>query len=328
MLTLKQLSYFVALAEERNFGRAAQRVHVTQPALSMQLRELEASLGARLVERRPRDVRLTRTGREVLDRARRILAEAQELEALARRQGLSGRLNLGVIPTVAPYLLPEALGRLRRAGLARDLRVREAQTGTLLEALDAGHLDAVVIAQPAPVPERLAEPLVEDRFLLAGAPERLEATLAGGGAPRPGALDPEQLLLLDEGHCLADQALEVCALDRRQTRFDLGASSLATLCGLVAGGFGLTFLPEIALRSESAAAPTMALRRFAAPEPARSLALVRRAATSDDGWFGELAGVLRAAGQELVGHARITIPPPDGVIALDKSTAPGYVVPK
>ncbi len=318
-LSLRQLSYFVALAEEANFGRAADRVHISQPALSMQIRELEAALAVALVERRPRAVRLTRAGREVLGRARRILAEVAELEAAARRQTLSGRLNIGVIPTVAPYLLPVALTRLRAADISRDLRVREAQTATLLAALDGGTLDAVVVAAPGARAGLVARPLFEDRFLLAGSPGRLAALAEGAEALRPPALDPEQLLLLDEGHCLADQALEVCALDRRQTRVDLGASSLSTLCGLVAEGFGLTFLPEIALRSERAAAPAMRLARFAAPEPSRTIALLRRASSDDDGWFTELALVLAGAGEELVAHARRTTPPAAAASPLDNA---------
>lgn len=308
-ITLKQLRYFIALAEEGNFGRAAARVHVTQPALSMQIRDLESNLGVMLVERLPRDVRLTRAGREVLVRAERILAETRELEAIARRQGLQGRLNLGLIPTVAPYLLPAVLTQLRRGEITQDVRVREAQTETLLTGLDAGQLDAVVIARPPDRPDRVCIPLFHDRFLLAGTAPTLATLRDATEGLRPVALDPEQLLLLDEGHCLADQALDVCALDRRQTRIDLGASSLSTLCGLVAEGFGLTFLPEIALRSEQSAMPAMSVIRFGTPEPGREISLVRRAATTDDGWFTALAGVMQAAGTQLLDHARRNCPP-------------------
>jgi LysR family hydrogen peroxide-inducible transcriptional activator len=228
----------------------------------------------------------------------------RELEAAARRHGLGGRLNLGVIPTVAPYLLPVALTRLRAADLTRDIRVREAQTEVLLKGLDEGTLDAVVIASPAAGRGTVAEVLFQDRFLLAGSGARLAALGAGREALRPKAIDPDELLLLDEGHCLADQALEVCALDRRQTRVDLGASSLSTLCGLVAEGFGLTFLPELAVRTETAAAAEMRLVRFAAPEPAREVRLVRRESASDAGWFADLARILTEAGADLLAHAR------------------------
>ncbi|WP_432256224.1 LysR substrate-binding domain-containing protein [Limimaricola sp. AA108-03] len=305
--SLKQLRYFVALAETGGFGRAAETVFVSQPALSQQIKELEAILGVELVERLPRGIRLTRAGREVLERSRRILGEVAELERAARlSRGLTGRLRLGVIPTVAPYLLPIALTRLRARDLTLDIRVREAQTETLLDDLEAGRVDAVVAALPLPVAGLAVEPLVSDRFVLAGTAARLARWVGDPEALRPTSLAPDQLLLLDEGHCLADQALEVCGL-RGRGRVDLGASSLATLSGLVAEGFGLTLLPEIALRAETAAAPGLALMRFAAPEPARELALVRRAG-GDGGWAAPLADLLREAGAELLGSARAVCP--------------------
>lgn len=302
-ITLRQLSYFRALAETRSFGRAAAMVNVSQPALSMQIKELEAILGTPLVERSPRDLRLTREGRSVLDRANRILAEAMELEADARNARGLGELNIGMIPTVAPYLLPGTLAALRAADITRDLRLREAQTADLLEGLRDGRLDAVIIADPAPAPDLIAQPLFTDHFVLAGSHARLNALGTSPEALRPVGLPPDQLLLLDEGHCLADQALEVCALDRRQTRLDLGASSLSTLCGLVAQGFGLTFLPEIALATETRGTPSLALRRFDAPEPARQITLVRRAGTAQAGWCAELAGHIEQAAALLVAQA-------------------------
>ena len=307
-ITLKQLLYFRALAEARNFGRAAEVVNVTQPALSMQIKELESVLGVRLVERLPRDVRLTREGRAVLERAERVLSEAMELEATAHHENLGAALNVGMIPTVAPYLLAGTLARLRAADITRELRLREAQTNDLLSALRDGRLDAVVLADPPRAPDLYAFPLFEDRFVLAGSAARLAALGTTSDVLRPMALRPEHLLLLDEGHCLADQALDVCRLDRRQTRLDLGASSMATLCGLVAQGFGLTFLPEIALPAETSAAPDMRLRRFDAPEPARQLSLVRRHASAGGAWFDDLHSHLCAAGLELLQRARQVAP--------------------
>jgi LysR family hydrogen peroxide-inducible transcriptional activator len=302
-VTLRQLSYFIALIEEGHFGRAAGRVHVTQPALSMQIKELEANLDVSLIDRQARGVRLTRAGREVAARARRILGEVVELEALARRQGLRQRVHLGVIPTIAPYLLPPALAYLRDRG-GRDLRVREAQTSQLLSALEQGQLDAIVIATPVGETDRVAVPLFEDRFLLAGNHARIASIGAATEHLRPVALDPDQLLLLDEGHCLADQALEVCALDRRKTRLDLGASSLSTLCGLIGQGMGLTFVPEIALATEGAAVPAMATSRFAEPEPSRTIYLVRRVGSDDLDWFDELVAALARVGQSIVDEVR------------------------
>lgn len=301
-ITIRQLSYFVALAEARSFGLAARRVHVTQPALSQQIKELEANLGVSLVERLPRDIRLTRAGQVLLERARAILGDLSDAEQAVRLQrGLTGRVSLGVIPTIAPYLLPLALTRLKTRDVTLDIRVREAQTARLVEDLGDGRLDAIVIALPVPRPGMVAEPLFTDRFLLAGSESRLAMVRA---ARSPAQVPLDQLLLLDEGHCLADQALEaVCGLANRPMRVDLGASSLSTLCGLVAEGFGLTFLPEIAVRTETAAAPALRLRRFSDPEPSRTVALVRRASSQDDGWMQELAEILRDAAGELLAHA-------------------------
>ncbi len=311
-ITARHLLYFAALADEGSFGAAARAVSISQPALSMQIRDLEAALGGKLVERMPGGLKLTRLGREVLSRARRVLAEMAEIEALPRRgQGLSGQLNIGVIPTVAPYILPVALTRLRASDLTLDIRVREAQTNVLFDSLDKGRLDAALVALPASGADLAVRPLFEDRFLLAGSRARIEGLAGEGGAvtPKPSELDPEQLLLLDEGHCLADQAIAACGLDPGRRRVDLGASSLATLCGLVAQGFGLTLLPEIAVPSETASAPDMALHRFAAPEPARTLALVRRAGQEGEtDWFEALASLFAKAGETLIARARAAVP--------------------
>lgn len=308
-VTLKQLVYFRALAQARNFGRAADLVNVTQPALSMQIKELEAILGVALVERLPRDVRLTRAGRDVLARAERILCETMELETSARRQGLQAALTLGMIPTIAPYLLPGMLARLRAGDITRDLRLREAQTADLLSGLREGRLDAVVLADPDPAPDLVMAPLFQDRFLLAGSEGRLGALEQGHRALDPTSLNPDHLLLLDDGHCLADQALAFCAIDRRQTRLDLGASTLSTLCGLVAQGFGLTLLPELAVRAEAANGQGIVLQRFGQPEPYRHITLLRRASSDGGMWFDDLGAHLCAAGQELLAAARVRCAP-------------------
>lgn len=298
-ITLRQLRYLLALAEHGHFGHAAEMVHVSQPALSMQIKALEAEFGAVLVERTPGAVMLTPQGRVVADHARRVLAEVAALEQSARKPGQGGRLMLGMIPTVAPYLLPEALPQLRSADISRDLHLREAQTDRLLAELGTGRIDAAVIASPPDDDSLTAMPLFQDRFLLAGSAGRI-ADLAGQTDElRPRSLDPAQLLLLDEGHCLGDQALEVCGLTRRTGRLDLGAASLATLCRLAAQGMGLTFLPEIARRQELAAAPGLTLMRFPDPQPARQIMLVRRASTPAADWFDDLAQVLVRAGEVL-----------------------------
>jgi LysR family hydrogen peroxide-inducible transcriptional activator len=307
-LTLKQLRYLAALAEEGHFGRAAASVNVSQPALSVQIRELEGALGAALVERGGREVVITPTGREIVRRARRILDEVREIEQLARwDRGLGGRLRLGVIPTVAPYLLPQALPLLRARHLALDLGIREAQTERLVEEVRVGALDAAVIAVGPETAGLATAPLFEDRFLLAGSAARLAAIRAGSASPRPEEMEAEQLLLLDDGHCLTAQALAACAVDRARTRMDLRAASLTTLCRLVSEGFGLTLLPELAVRAECAGAPELRLARLEAPEPARTIGLVRRTLAVDDGWFGELGTMLAEAGRAEVEAARAMV---------------------
>lgn len=303
-ITLRQLTYFQALAEHRHFGRAAEAVHISQPALSVQIKELEASLGARLVERQARDVLLTPFGRRILAQAEVILREVRVLHEAARwKGGLSGQLTLGVIPTIAPYLLPGALAALRMRDIHLDVQVQEGKTVRLLEALKAGQLDAAVMALPAGEEGLIEEPLFEDRFLLAGTQARL-AALGNPETLRPTELRPAHLLLLEDGHCLTDQALEVCGQSRAQAQINMGASSLATLTRLVAAGFGLTLMPELAALSERQAAPDMHLLRFCAPEPARVIGLVRRATSVDDGWFNDLATILRDTGGALIRTAR------------------------
>jgi LysR family hydrogen peroxide-inducible transcriptional activator len=303
-LTLKQLRYLAALAEEGHFGRAAAAVNVSQPALSVQIRDLEVALGTRLVERGGREVVITPTGREIVRRARAILEEVREIEQVARwDRGLGGRLRIGVIPTVAPYLLPQALPLLRARHLSLDLGVREAQTDRLVEEVRLGTLDAAVVALPAGTGDLATRPLFEDRFLLAGSETRLAALGAPGAALRPEEMESGQLLLLDDGHCLADQALAACAVDRARMRMDLRAASLTTLCRLVSEGFGLTLLPEIAVPAECASAPDLRLARFAEPQPFRTIGLVRRALSIDDGWFGELAAILAEAAGTQIGAA-------------------------
>jgi len=315
-ITLRQLRYLVALADAGHFGRAAAAANVSQPALSVQIRELEARLGVALVERGARSATLTPAGREALRRARLVLDETHALVEAARRAGgIGGRLRLGVIPTVAPYLLPAALPLLRGRDLHLDLGVREAKTVALVEALRAGELDAAVIALPAPAPDLIASPLFEDRFLLAGSVAQVAALRAA--PPRPDALAPERLLLLEDGHCLADQSLAACGVARETTRVDMRASSLATLCRLAGEGFGITLLPELAVRAETAAAPGLALMRFAAPEPFRTIGLAGRRAAGGEAWFEELARLLRAAAAETLSPPEPERPPAAPPAAAD-----------
>jgi LysR family hydrogen peroxide-inducible transcriptional activator len=216
--------------------------------------------------------------------------------------GLAGTLNLGLIPTVAPYLLPGVLAALRAQDISLRVEVREAQTDQLLADLRAGALDAAVMAVPTGETGLAEMPLFEDRFLLAGSAERM----AGAAVVRPTDLARTPLMLLEDGHCLTDQALEVCQRDRTQAGIHTGASSLATLSRLVEAGFGMTLMPEIAAKTELDAAPGLRLHRFGTPEPARQIGLVRRAGTPGSGWAAQLAQTLKDVGEGLTGQLRAT----------------------
>ncbi len=300
-LTLRQLAYFRALAQQRHFGRAAETVNISQPALSVQIREMEAQVGRALVERRARDVVLTPFGRTILYHAKRVHTEMQALEEAARwHDGLAGQLRLGMIPTIAPYILPGTLEALRSRDISLDVQIEEAQTAQLIDELQGGRLDAAVMALPVETEGLCTTSLFEDRFLLAGSAARLAAAGAEVETLRPDLLGSAQLLLLEDGHCLTDQALELCNRERGQARIDMGASSMATLSRLVAAGFGLTLMPELAAEIERRAVPDLVLARFAVPEPGRQIVLVRRAGTEEGGWFTDLAAVLTRVGKAII----------------------------
>ncbi len=303
-VTLKQLRYFRALAEHRNFGRAAEACHISQPALSIQIKELEAHLNGPLVERHARDVVLTPFGRQALTYAERILDEIETLQRSARwRSGLAGKLALGVIPTIAPYLLPDALATLRARDISLDVQVMEGKTDRLINMLHAGTLDAAVMALPSGVDGLTELPLFQDRFLLAGTPERVQHLEKAVKTLEPLTLKTHQLMLLEDGHCLTDQALEVCGRGRGHSLINMGASSLPTLTRLVAAGFGFTLMPELAAKVELAATPGITLRRFHGEQPARQIGLVRRQGSDEDGWFTELADMLAKVGSDIVATA-------------------------
>jgi LysR family hydrogen peroxide-inducible transcriptional activator len=271
MITLRQLRYLAALARHRHFGRAADDCAVTQPALSMQIREFERELGIELIERRPGDIALTDTGMEVAARAEHILASVRDLVDFARhRAPLSGSLKLGIIPTLAPYLLPRILPPLQSRYPALTLEIRESQTATLMSELVAGHLDAAMLALPVEGADLETRPLFHDPFLLAvPAGERLRGPVV------PDDVDRHRLLLLEEGHCLRDQALAFCGMARRDLPAGLAATSLATVMQMVANGFGVTLVPQIAADAELRDDRVRALR-FAPPVPGRTIGLAWR----------------------------------------------------
>lgn len=275
MTSLKQLRYLDAVARHGHFGKAAAACSVSQPALSMQIQDLERHLGIQLVERRSKGAYLTEAGREVARRAQRILNEVRDIGDYARQslETLSAPVKFGVIPTVAPYVLPSLLPLLRASYPELVLHVRETHTQQLVTELLDGTLDLLLLALPIEHGEVETLRLAEDRFLLALPPDRV---LRRRVRATPELFEHDRLLLLEEGHCLRDQALAFCNLRQADGVDTFGASSLSTIVQMVANGMGLTFLPEISIGLE-AANSRVKIQRFASPEPVRTLGLAWRA---------------------------------------------------
>ena len=278
-MNLRDLRYLVALADERHFGRAAERCHVSQPTLSAQLRKLEDYLGVPLIERQPRRVSMTETGDKVVARARRLLQEADAIVELCRadRDPLAGELRLALIPTVGPYLLPKVVTRLKRALPRLKLLLYEYQTAQLLEKLRDGEIDLGILALPVPTDGLESLVLYEEAFVLA-APD--SHPLAKRDKVRVDDLKNETLLLLEDGHCLRDQALEVCSRIRVNEEEDYRATSLETLRQMVAAGHGITLLPQLATTGPRGATRGLKVRPFTHPAPARSIGAVWRKSTT------------------------------------------------
>ena len=294
-LTLKQLRYFEALARHGHFGRAAEACAISQPALSMQIRELEDAFGVPLFERGARQVRLTGFGEEVAGRVRDILRGVDELDDLARasRDRLAGRLRIGVIPTIAPYLLPAIVGDLTRAHAGLDIRVRETVTPRLLGELAEGRLDTAIVALPVSEPALEEVALFTETFVLVR-----PGADAGKPVPSPETLARMRLLLLEEGHCFRDQALSFCDLGSARPRDLLDGSSLSTLVQMVGAGIGVTLIPEMAVPVETRSAD-VSLARFAAPEPSRTIGMVWRRSSPLADRLHDIAESVRRAAEEL-----------------------------
>ena len=293
MPTLRQLRYFSALAKHRHFGRAAEACAVTQPALSMQIRELERMLEVDLVERRPGDVVLTDVGAEVARRGERILAAERDLVDFARHRGrlLAGRLMLGVIPTVAPYLLPKILPALQQRFPDLRIEMRETQTRILLEELSRGALDLLILALPVPEADVETVRLFEDPFLLAVPADEARPRTARVNADD---VDPQRLILLEEGHCLRDQAVAYCGNARQDGAIGLGATSLTTVMQMVANGYGVTLLPQMAADAE-ARDRRVKLLGFVPPRPGRTIGLAWRRTSPRKADFIALAQLISNA---------------------------------
>ena len=277
-MNLRDLEYLVALAETRHFGRAAERCHVSQPTLSAQLRKLEAFLGVALVERRPRRIALTGAGEAVVERARRMLRDADDIRGLARasQDPLSGSLKVGFIPTLGPYLLPRVAQKIAKALPKLSMLLHEYQTAPLVERTLVGELDLAILALPADTKGLVTRPLFAESFLVA-MPEG--HNLAAKKRVKAADLEGEKLLLLEEGHCLRDQALEVCGRVGTQEQA-FRATSLETLRQMVASGLGVTLLPGLAAEGPFAAARGLVVRPFAPPTPNRMIGAAWRRSTS------------------------------------------------
>jgi len=274
-LKLKDLRYLVAVADSHHFGRAAAKCFVSQPTLSAQLRKLEQYLGVQLVERRPRRVALTEVGLEVAQRARTMLASGDAIVTLAqtRRDPLAGSLRLALLPTIGPYLLPQVAPRIRKALPRLELMLYEYRTEPMLERLHSGEIDAGILALPVHDEALSSRELYLEPFVLA-LPEGHR--LAARTRVRTDDLDGETLLLLEDGHCLRDQALAVCAHSSAHEKQDFRATSIETLRQMVAAGIGVTLLPLLACRGAYGSARGMTTRPFARPVPNRRVGAVWR----------------------------------------------------
>lgn len=290
-LTLKQLRYFDAVARAAHFGRAAALCSISQPAISVQIKELEQTLGTALFERGAREVRLTQAGEDLITRARIILGAVEELSDAARASGGQdlARLRLGIIPTIAPYLLPAIIADLGRQYPNLDLHVRETLTPKLLGELADGKIDAAILALPTSEPSLEEVPLFTEDFVLV-------RPIGEAGKPVPGGEDLRKmrLLLLEEGHCFRDQALAFCSAGTALPRDGLDGSSLTTLVQMVSAGIGVTLIPQMAVSVETPAA-AVDVAAFPAPRPSRSIGMIWRKRNPLARQLGDVAAVIKRA---------------------------------
>ncbi|MDF2373704.1 MAG: hydrogen peroxide-inducible genes activator [Rhizobiaceae bacterium] len=293
-LTLKHLRYFEALARHRHFGRAAEACSISQPALSLQIKELEGMFGATLVERSARQIRLTPIGEDFIEKARQILLGVEELEELVRssRGPLAGRLRLGIIPTVAPYLLPEIVAALSREFPDLELELRESVTKSLIDNLLEARLDLAIVALPISEPALREFALFEEDFVLVRS-----ADDAGKPVPSPKMLQSMRLLLLEEGHCFREQALSFCQFGKAQPRQLMEGSSLSTLVQMVGAGMGVTLVPEMALALETCSA-NVSVARFPPQAPSRTIGMVWRKTNPLSEQLMQIGAIVSELGQQ------------------------------
>ncbi len=299
-MNLRDLQYLVAVADHRHFGRAAEACYVSQPTLSAQIKKLEQELGVELIERNPRHILLTAAGEGVVEHARVVLREAETIRQLARRRHdpESGSVRIGLFPTLGPYLLPHVVPKLRARFPRLELLLVEAKTDEVLRGLAEGSLDIGVVARPVADDHLHEEPLFREDFLLAVPADH---PLATADAPLPtSVLVGENVLLLDEGHCLRDQALAVCQSSGATERDGFRATSLETLRQMVAAGVGVTLLPELAVSPPVPPSPDVAVVRFRDPVPRREIAMYWRRTSPFAEFFAELATIMRELPEGLV----------------------------
>ena len=286
-VNLRALQYFVKLAELQHFSKAAEACFVSQPTLSTQIMKLEEELGVQLVERIPRKVQLTPVGKEIAERARHVLRDIEQIRMTARRSRdpETGTLKLGIFPTLAPYLLPHVVPGVRKRFPALKLQLSEEKTEDILQQLEDGELDAALLALPLDEDGLEVEILFEEPFLLA-LPE--SHPLADKAQIEMEDLVDAELLLLEDGHCLREHALEVCALAGARERVDFHATSMETLRQMVAADVGITLMPVLSVKPPVAVTENLTLKPFRAPAPSRTIALVWRRSSP----LGELMKVL------------------------------------
>lgn len=299
MITLRQMRYFEALATTRHFGKAAEMVAVSQPALSAQIAEMERLLDVKLVERQRSGAILTREGEELLPEIRDILERAERLaDRVKLRHGpFGGRLRLGIIPTVAPYMVPRLIPELRRRYPQLAIELKELLTTGCVDDLRHGRLDCAIVALPVTGDGIDSAFLFEDRFLIASAEDENTILMSPMTEDR---VDVERLLLLEEGHCLRDQALAVCGTSAGRRVANYGATSMATLLQMVSHGMGITLIPEIAVKDE-ASRNRMRIVPFADPQPSRRIGLVwRRSASGKRRDFEALGAAISETATDLL----------------------------
>ncbi len=294
-VTLKQFRYFEALAREGHFGRAADACAISQPALSMQIKELEETLGTELFERSARQVRLTAFGETLALRVRTILNSVDELSEFARasQNEFLSRLRFGVIPTIAPYLLPSIIGNLTKAHPILDIQIRETQTEKLLEELEEGRLDAAMLALPISESAFTEVELFDEEFVLVRSKDDEHKPV-----PDRDKLREMRLLLLEEGHCFRDQALSFCNVRTGLPREGLEGSSLSTLVQMVGAGIGVTLIPEMAVHVETRSA-AVSIAHFPHPKPSRKIGMIWRKTNPMASKLVEISKIIQKAANKL-----------------------------